>query len=109
VVNAVNHGRTSTNPAGAIHARCDWDAAERDARHRRAVEQTLCWAQEAAADGAFDDALEWLRVVEVVDRALPPGWERTKQFWVLMAHGQHTATDEPARPGSPWGAMGAAA
>ena len=55
----------------------------RQERHERAVANTLCWAQEAAADEAFSDALEWLRVIELVDGALTPGWERTQASWRL--------------------------
>ena len=55
----------------------------RQERHERAVANTLCWAQEAAAHEAFSDALEWLRVVELVDGALTPGWERTQASWRL--------------------------
>ena len=36
-------------------------------RHRRAVAQSLRFAQEAATRGDFDDAPEWLGVVEIVD------------------------------------------
>ena len=53
----------------------------RQERHERAVANTLCWAQEAAAHEAFSDALEWLHVVELVDGALTPGWERTQASW----------------------------
>jgi hypothetical protein len=53
-------------------------------RHERAVANTLCWAQEAAADEAFGDALEWLHVVELVDGALTPDWERTQASWRLL-------------------------
>ncbi len=53
-------------------------------RHNRAVAQTLSWANEAAAREAFDDALQWLRTVEVVDGELSQGWQRTKTSWRLM-------------------------
>jgi len=56
----------------------------RQERHERAVANTLCWAQEAAAHDAFGDALEWLHVVELVDGALTPGWERTQASWRLL-------------------------
>ena len=42
-------------------------------RHQRAVARTLGFAQEAAARRDFDDALEWLGVVEIVDQVLPGG------------------------------------
>ena len=56
----------------------------RQERHERAVANTLCWAQEAAAHEAFSDALEWLDVVELVDGALTPRWERTQAAWRLL-------------------------
>ena len=40
------------------------------------------FAQEAAGSGDFFDAIEWLRVVEVVDGGLPVEWERTREYWV---------------------------
>jgi hypothetical protein len=50
-------------------------------RHQWAVAQTLGFAQEAAARGDFEDALQWLRVVEVVDGGLPVAWQRTRAVW----------------------------
>jgi len=107
VVNTLNHGRTSTEPG---RERYDRESADRCARHERAVEQTLRWALEAAAEGAFGDALEWLRVVEVVDVILPPGWERTQQLWVLLEDEQHAGTSRAAaKPLSATGAISAPA
>jgi queuine/archaeosine tRNA-ribosyltransferase len=57
----------------------------REARHKRAVAQTLRWAQEAASREAFSDALAWLNVVKVVDGALTPDWQRTQTSWRLLA------------------------
>jgi hypothetical protein len=51
-------------------------------RHDRAVVQSFGFAQEAAANGDFFNAIEWLRVVEVVDGGLPAEWERTREYWV---------------------------
>ncbi len=53
-------------------------------RHKTAVANTFCWAQEAAAHEAFDDALEWLRTVEVVDGPLSADWQRTRASWRLL-------------------------
>ena len=53
-------------------------------RHERAVANTLGWAQEAAAHEAFSDALKWLHLVELVDGALTPDWERTQASWRLL-------------------------
>jgi len=54
-------------------------------RHQRAIGNTLHWAEEAAQRDAFDEALGWLRVVEVVDGALPPGWEGRQAAWRRQA------------------------
>jgi hypothetical protein len=51
-------------------------------RHQRAVANTLGLAREAAAKGDFAGALEWLGVVEIVDGALPAGWELTRASWL---------------------------
>jgi len=51
-------------------------------RHERAVARSFGFAQAAAASGDFFDAIEWLRVVEVVDGGLPAEWERTREYWV---------------------------
>ena len=40
-------------------------------RHRRAVEQTIRWAREAARAGQYQDALSWMRVLETVEGQLP--------------------------------------
>ena len=41
--------------------------------HERAVANTLGFRAEAAARGDFSGALEWLGVVEIVDRVLAAG------------------------------------
>jgi hypothetical protein len=51
-------------------------------RHEHAVEQTLCWAQEAAARNDAADALAWLAVVEAVDGELPLVWQRARASWL---------------------------
>jgi hypothetical protein len=40
-------------------------------RHRRAVEQTIQWAIDAAGAGQYQDALSWMRVLETVEGQLP--------------------------------------
>jgi hypothetical protein len=42
-------------------------------RHRRAVRQTLSWAEEAAAEGDYATALSWLATLEAAEGKLPPG------------------------------------
>lgn len=44
---------------------------EPEARHRRAVAQTIQWAREAAEAGQYQDALSWMRVLETVEGKLP--------------------------------------
>lgn len=57
------------------------DFVIREQLHESAVAQSLRWAQEAADSGDFSDALEWLRVVEVVRGDLPPGWGNKQDSW----------------------------
>ena len=109
MVTTVIHDRTSIPQPGAIRERCDRGITERRARHERAIEQTLTWARTAAAEGALGDALAWLRVVEVVDGALPPGWEPIKQLWAVMAGAQHADASARGGPDPSRGAIGAAA
>jgi hypothetical protein len=73
-------------------ARSDADIASRSTaterrahRHECAVAQTLRWAQEAAVNQSFDDALEWLQTVTIVDGPLSPDWERTRASWHRLA------------------------
>jgi len=67
----------------ALRSRLMGGRAMSDAgRHDRAVVQSFGFAQEAAANGDFFNAIEWLRVVEVVDGGLPAEWERTREYWV---------------------------
>jgi hypothetical protein len=74
-------------------------------RHERAVANTLGFAREPAARGDFAEALEWLGVVEIVDGALPAGWEQTRALWLHAqtsgerSHGQPSA-GEAATAGS---------
>ena len=51
-------------------------------RHGRAVARSLGFAQEAAAEGDFVNAVGWLQVVQAVDGGLPPHWERTLAGWI---------------------------
>jgi hypothetical protein len=60
------------------------------------VAQTLGVAQEAAARGDFEDALQWLRVVEVVDGVLPVEWQRTRAVWRRGERSAACAREAPA-------------
>jgi hypothetical protein len=59
-----------------------------DERHESAVAQTLRWAQEAAARGRADEALEWAQLIELMDGGLPPDWEPARQCWRELAFEQ---------------------
>lgn len=50
-------------------------------RHELAVRQSLRWAQRAAAEGDYGNALGWLATVEAVDGRLPDGWEERRRSW----------------------------
>ena len=64
-------------------------------RHERAVAQSLRWAQEAAVNQSFDDALGWLQTVAMVDGPLSPDWQRTQASWRLLAAHQRVNTQTP--------------
>lgn len=72
-------------------------------RHQWAVAQTLGFAQEAAARGDFNGALQWLEVVEVLDGGLPVEWQRTQftegdeETVVLLARFAGVAIDHARR------------
>lgn len=51
------------------------------ARHERAVARSLGFAEAAAGDGDFVNAVGWLRVVEAVDGNLPEKWQRALADW----------------------------
>jgi hypothetical protein len=54
-----------------------------DARHRASVARSLRWADEAAERADFADALGWVRIVEVVDGALPDEYQTKRNGWRL--------------------------
>jgi hypothetical protein len=56
------------------------------ARHARAVEQSLKWAEEAARRGDYEAALRWLVTVEAVEGGeLPPGLRAKRRRWATAA------------------------
>jgi hypothetical protein len=69
-------------------------------RHQRAVANTLGFAREAAAKGDFGGALEWLGVVEIVDGALPAGWEQTRATWLRGQTSADGGRESLAAPGA---------
>jgi hypothetical protein len=50
-------------------------------RHRRAVRQTLSWAEGAAAEGDYATALSWLATLEAAEGELPPGVGARRREW----------------------------
>jgi hypothetical protein len=60
-------------------------------RHGRAVEQTAGWAIAAVEAGDYQEALSWLRVLEVVERGLP------KELVGLRAHCVSLVEERAAR------------
>jgi len=55
-------------------------------RHRAAVQRTLGWADQAAADGDYAAALAWLATIEAIDGELPPGAGEKRRAWAATAH-----------------------
>jgi hypothetical protein len=85
----------SSTRADANIARRPMTADSRAQRHERAVAQTLRWAQEAAVSQSFDDALEWLQTVAIVDGPLSPDWQRMQASWRLLAAEQRASAQAP--------------
>lgn len=56
------------------------------ARHERAVAQSCQLAQGAADVGNFEDALGWLKAVEMVDGPLAPEWDAKRALWLRQGH-----------------------
>lgn len=50
-------------------------------RHELAVRQSLRWAEAAAAEGDFGQALSWLATVEAVEGGLPGDWSQRRDAW----------------------------
>lgn len=61
-------------------------------RHQTAVDRTLGWAEQAAADGSHGVALSWLATIEAIDGKLPPGIEAKRRAWAA-AGAQAKATE----------------
>jgi len=59
------------------------DTSDTSARHRRAVAQTLGWADEAAARGDHAGALAWLRTLEVIGDELSDAYQAKRRSWRL--------------------------
>ncbi len=53
--------------------------------HATAVTNTLGWADEAAADGRYAEALSWLLTIEAIGDALPAEYRRRRSTWTAAA------------------------
>lgn len=56
-----------------------------DERHRRAVANTLRWADESAAAGDFAEALAWLATLEAIREPLPDAYQHKRTAWARSA------------------------
>ena len=65
-------------------------------RHAGAVARTLQWADAAAERGKIGEALDWIRLVEIMDGGLPPDWKPAKQGWYDLAAVRLTADAAPS-------------
>jgi hypothetical protein len=75
-------GPRQSQPVQPIGEESAMTGIERD---ELALAQTLGWAQEAADRADFDEAIDWLHVVELVHGALPDEWTPTRQAWRTLA------------------------
>ena len=50
-------------------------------RHQVAVQRSLSWADDAARDGDYANALSWLATIEAIDGALPESYEARRRAW----------------------------
>lgn len=57
-------------------------------RHEAAVQRSLRWADEAAQQGDYANALSWLATIEAVDGSLPPSYESRRLDWAARIVGR---------------------
>lgn len=50
-------------------------------KHRRAITNTLSWADESAADGRYADAIAWLDVITAIGDELPDPYPAKRAAW----------------------------
>lgn len=70
---------TELIPAGGELDRAD--AEPGGSRHERAVANTLRWADRAAADGDYADAIAWLGTLEAIGVRLPEAYAAKRPVW----------------------------
>lgn len=70
---------TEPIPAGAALDRSVSDPGQ--ARHERAVANTLSWADRAAANGEYAEALAWLDTLEAIGAKLPDLYLAKRPVW----------------------------
>jgi len=72
-----------------------------NARHRQAIANTLCWADEAAQRGDPVGALMWIEVIRAMGDELPDAYERKRGQWELaLRRAQVTPPAEADRSAS---------
>ncbi len=53
-----------------------------DARHLAAVANSLGWADAAAEQGDFAQALDWIRMLEAIGQEITGGYSAKRQAWL---------------------------
>jgi hypothetical protein len=53
-----------------------------DARHQAAVANTLGWADAAAKQGDFAQALDWIRMLEAIGHEITGDYRAKRQAWL---------------------------
>lgn len=87
-VRAGGDARTSRRPLAPT--------TERSQRHREAVRQSAGWAEDAAREGDYADALAWLATIEAVAGELPRALEARRRAWASrMRSGKPGAQSTP--------------
>jgi len=72
---------TEATPDDMPQARSD----PRRSKHERAVANTLDWADRAAANGEYAEALAWLEMLDAIEAGLPPACIERRSSWARAA------------------------
>lgn len=65
-----------------------WPRSPATERHRIAVERSLRWAEQAAEQGDYANALSWLATIEAVDGELPTPYDARRVDWAARLAGE---------------------